>query len=232
MGTKEKFQGHEAERSTILHDQLKKYFQGEVVVEGKSQTKTDFLVGDIRISQKTVSGKNTQVWLPTQNTLFEHVPELMPIKDKIIQFLGTPAAAGLDPRDIPEWSLVIDLLNQTTKNKSLLNPMILRVGNEDPIHYISWVKKENAGKGFTLIDARLLVDYLAEFGEWKCSPVRANKISTLYLIDTKSGKKIIHLQRKGSGKGITKFSPLFHIHSNWPVGVIKSIDPLFYIPGI
>ena len=67
-GSLEKKQGHEAEHSVILHNKIKSLMliEGEVTVDGTSGTKTDLMIGSIRFSQKTPSGKNTQVWLPTK----------------------------------------------------------------------------------------------------------------------------------------------------------------------
>lgn len=234
VGSHEKRQGHEAERSTILHEKLQQYLgKGQVVVEGKNGTKTDIKIGKFRISQKTPSGKNTQVWLPSQNTLFVHVPALMPVKDKMIKFLGTPSAKRISADKIDNFNEVITALNKATKDKTLLNAMILRVSDEDPVEYISWVTKNRGGGGFTLIDAKKYVDYIAKNGEWVVAPPRGNRgQTTLHLIDKSTGSKMFHLQAKGSGGESQKYNPMFHIHNFWPQCCVIANDPGFAIPGI
>ena len=234
VGSKEKRQGHEAEKSAILHAKLQSCLgKGEVIVEGKNGTKTDIIVGKFRISQKTPSGKNTQVWLPSQNTLFIHVPLLLPVKDKIIKFLGVPGTKRISADKIDGFDEVITALNKATKDKSLLNAMLLQVRDEDPVNYISWVTKIKGGGGFTLIDAKKYVDYVAKNGYWRVAPAIGNRgQTTLHLIDNLTSCKMFHLQAKGSGGETQKHNPMFHIHNFWPAEAIVAVDAKFAIPGI
>lgn len=234
LGRKAKVLGHKAEHSNILHNKLKTYLgEGLVKVDGANGTKTDIEIGSIRISQKTPSGKSTQVWLPTKNTLFTHVPTLINVKSKILEMLGSPTAKRVSTHNIKDFNQVLEVFNQATRDGTLPNKMFLQVNSEDPVQYISWVKKTNGGGGITVIDAKIYVDYIIANGVWIAAP----KGTTLWLIDKNNpNKKFAHLQRKGSPskdkeKDGQYYSPLFHIHEYWPVGIVGK-DISFKINGI
>lgn len=234
-GSKEKKQGHEAEHAVELHTKLKTYLgEGKVVVDGKSGTKTDIQIGDKRVSQKTPSGNSTQVWLPTKKTLFEHVKGLVSIRTQVIQMLGSPTQARKKTSDIAGFNKVLAALNAVTKDGTLPTKMFLQVGTEDPVQYISWVKKTRGGGGITVIDARKYVDYIITNGEWVAAP----RGTALWLVDKKDkSKKFAHLQRKGSPSKDKHldgqyYAPLFHIHEYWPEGTVVGSDAKFFIKGI
>lgn len=234
-GSQEKTQGHEAERATDLHDKLKTFLgEGTVTVDGASATKTDIMIGNKRISQKTPSGKNTQVWLPTKTTLFTHVPALSPVKSQILELLGSPTSPRKKTTDINAFSDVLSALNSATKDGTLPTKMFLQVDKEDPVQYISWVLKKRGGGGITVIDARKYADYIMSNGEWISSPGG----TTLWLVDkTDPTKKFAHLQRKGSPskdkhKDGQYYAPMFHMHDYWPEKTVIGSDKSFSINGI
>lgn len=241
MGALEKQQGHAAEKSASLHKKLMSYSQighGEVLLEGRSDTKTDFMIGSKRISQKTPTGKNTQVWLPTKKTLFEHIPGLSVVKCQLLQFLGSPNQERKAPSSIDNFSEVIDTFNQETKHGNLLKKIFLQVNDEPCVDFISWVGKSKSGVGLTLIDANLYVEELKRSAVWVPRP------TTLWLIHkddinlpANKVRKYLHLQRKGSpskNKHIDGeyYSPMFHLYNTWPDTTIVARDPLFKIDGI
>lgn len=238
MAAIEKHQGHDAEKSHELHQKLMSITDitgsfiigtGAVIVEGTSGTKTDFVIGDKRISQKTPSGRNTQVWLPTKKTLFIHVPGLASAKTQILELIGTP----LDSKkttEIADFDAAIDAFNAATIDRTLLNKMFLQVDKEEPVQYISWVKKSKGGGGLTLIDAKKYVDYLQQNAIW------IKRDTTLWLINKddvtmppRKMRKYAHFQRKGSGQ---KDTPMFHMYSTWPEDAVLHHDPKFVISGI
>ena len=234
-GSQEKKQGHEAERATDLHDKLKSFLgEGKVSVDGTSGTKTDLMVGNKRISQKTPSGKSTQVWLPTKTTLFTHVPSLSSVKSQILELLGSPTIGRKKTTDINAFSDALTAMNDATKDGSLPTKMFLQVDKEDPVQYISWVLKKRGGGGITVIDAKKYVDYIILNGEWISAPGG----TTLWLVDKKDPtKKFAHLQRKGSPskdkhKDGQYYAPMFHIHNYWPEGTVVGNDKSFSINGI
>lgn len=253
MSAIEKQLGHDAERSVDLHNKIKsllldtafksKLIEGKVVVEGESSTKTDFSIDTIGVSQKTPSGKNTQVWLPTKTTIFSHVPGLIEAKSELLQLLGSPTVTRKKLKDISTGSKLLETMNKVTKDGSLLKKMFLQVEDEKPVQLISWVLKSHAGGGITLIDAQKYVDYIIYYGEW----IESRNGTGLWLIDTftitydNAGKakynKFAHLQRKGSPskdkhKDGQYYAPMFHVHSYWPIGTIVAEDSTFNISGI
>jgi hypothetical protein len=154
-GSLSKTQGHEAERSTKLHNKLKKILmvEGKVSVKGSSDTKTDILIGDVGISQKTPSGKSTQVWIPSKNTLFTHISNLEPVKNQLLDFLGSPTHTRKTTSEITDFKKVLKAFNKSTTDGTLLKKMLLQVSDEKPVQYISWVTKKRAGGGITVIES-------------------------------------------------------------------------------
>lgn len=255
MAAIEKQQGHDAERAVDLHDKIKslllstafsvKLTEGKVIIVGDSRTKTDFYIDTISVSQKTTSGKNTQIWLPTKTSIFSHVHGLIEAKSELLQFLGSPTITRKKLKDISSGNKLLTAMNKVIKDGSLLKKMFLQVENEEPVQIISWVLKSRSGSGITLIDAQKYVDYIIKHGEWVESP----SSSVLWLIDknaaniiydkqgNKKYKKFAHLQRKGSPsndkhKDGQYYAPMFHIHSYWPIDTVISVDTTFNIRGI
>ena len=92
--------------------------------------------------------------------MFEHVPGLLPIKNQILELLGSPNQERKKTNLINNFAQVLEILNAVTKDGSLLNKMFLQVSNEDPVQYISWVTKKRGGGGITVVDAKKYIDYI------------------------------------------------------------------------
>lgn len=226
-GRQAKRDGHAAEHSAKFHDVLKEHFGfSHVTVDGQSTTKTDFMGhhGDTvtRFSGKCVKGKSTQVWLPTQRTLFIHVPSLKAVERQLIQWLGTVELRRQSAQAIDDWSAVTEAFDRATADGSLIEPMMLRAGAEDPVQFITWTGKHG---GLTIIDATRYIEYIKINSRWETSPGG----TTLHLKDINSGQTLVHLQRKGSGTAQAKVAPLFHIHRTWPKDMEVYHDPGFVI---
>lgn len=244
MAQIEKKQGHAAEHSEQLHTLLKTVFcYDHIVVNGKSNTKTDYYgvtnydsldplnpepISKIsRFSNKFAKGKSTQVWLPTQASIFDHLPELLPCKSILVSWLGSIDNQGLSvPRksytDISNFSELELTLNTITRNKVLLKHMLLAKGDEEPVQYITWIGKK---QGIQIIDANLYVEYIVANASWVTTKNKRGE--SIKLIDKNTGEILFHLQRAGNGPDKQKISPLFHIHKSWPKSVIVYSDDTF-----
>jgi hypothetical protein len=245
MSATEKLDGHRAEKSTSLHDVIKTHFKfDDIVVSGKNNQKKDYtgiknglLQEEIHFSNKFAIN-STQVWLPSHiakrkntKTLFDYVPGLIPVQDKLVQWLGTISNKNIirtSWTEIPDWIKVEECLNLVTKDQTLLIPMLLQLaGDTEKIKYITWLSKKQGG--ITIIDAEKYVEYLSTNCYWKTTRERTTDEGTIKLIDRLTNKTMIHLQRSGNGPISQKIKPLFHMHPNWPKELEVYSDSSFKI---
>lgn len=246
MAAQEKHDGHRAEKDSSLHKLLTKQFKLDTVsAQGSTGTKTDILGvsngKDIRFSLKFASLANTQVWLPTLRSLVSHLPALKNYEAELDSFLGTTDSVLFESRrvglqltpyevkkkriysdKINNWKDVIGAFNAVTKDKSILKNMLLAKGDEANVNYLIWINKK--AKGIQIIDAQAYVEYISVNAEW-CNPDKG--FTTLWCKDKNTGKKLFHLQRKGSGGEQMSCAPMFHLYKNWPDSVVVYRDDNF-----
>lgn len=245
MASLEKLNGHRAEHSTMLHNFLKKEFHYEtVMVSGKNNQKTDIIGVNPHLTTPETSHSlkfalnSTQVWLPAHitkrkntKTLFDYVPGLLPVQGKLIQWLGTISNKKIIQAswtEIPSWNEVEECLNYTTKDQTLLTPMLVQLSEDTvKVKYIIWLSKKHGG--ITIIDAEEYVNYLSKYCYWKTTRERVSGEGTIKLVDKLTNKTMIHLQRSGNGPISQKIKPLFHMHPTWPKKVEVCSDNSFAI---
>ena len=244
----EKLEGHAAENNVGLHNLLLEMFNlTDILHKGESQTKTDIRGktdnGFVRFSLKYASLKNTQIWLPTQVTLPDRVPNLAPFSISLQKFLGTTDvefwnahSAGLTlslteqrkmrvySDKLIDWNDIIKAFNDSMQDESLINAMMMAYKDEDPIDYLIWINKKSGG--IQIVDAKKYKEYLKTNAYWR-NPGKG--FTTLWCVDKNNGKKLFHLQRKGSGDGKLSCAPMFHIYKHWPESVIYYKDDSFRI---
>ena len=250
MAAQQKAEGHFAEHHLDLHNYLKDKFNlDRVDVHGSTQTKTD-VIGfrgeqTVRFSVKFGSIKNTQVWLPTLNSLCEAVPAFSTVRDQLNQWLGTYDSAlfeswqatksltaaevrrqrvGSDKID--NWDQVLEVFNQETQNCNILRPMLQAKGTEDPVQYLVWINKKKGG--IEVVDMPKLIEHIVANSVWSNSQTKRGEHYNLWCNDKTTDKRIFHLQMKGSGIG-DYHCPMFHIHNNWPKELVVFEDPNFKI---
>ena len=213
-GRKAKLDGHkkEGELSKILTE-----INGSLYyTDGGSKTKRDILNDTLGhyISQKSCSGKNTQVHLTSTDIWCQFFEIDSKLRIWFDQFFGLPRS-GREGRLTK--SQISDNLNQLAldwfnKNKINIFDVIVRHGaykigskvkKGEPINQVIWYnKKENK------IENQVDVEYLSDLvksGRWVMNE------TTLHFFD-KNDNKLFHLQMKGSGGLSQKNSMQFHIY--------------------
>ncbi len=256
MGAKEKYEGHAAEQSSKLHDLLiNKFNLSKVVPDGSSRTKID-LVGishdsTLFYSCKNVSGCNTQIHLTSVEALQKALDMPSSIYETFRRWFGshneilfeswklefpnlTPTELRrkrIHSNNLENWPSVINWLNDNTKNKKLIKLLIQNLNPKDEtnnVNYMVWINKKD--HTLKIIDVERLVDYISINCVWMNSTVERGKYTTLWLVDTNTNQRIMHLQMKGSGNKFGDYhGAMFHIHDNWPNGVLIDQESNFYI---
>tara|TARA_B100001029_G_C14845751_1_gene330860 strand:+ start:13 stop:693 length:681 start_codon:yes stop_codon:yes gene_type:complete len=216
-GRKAKLDGHKKEDvlSKMLTEKTGKFHTDEGV--GGNNTKVDIICEELLkyISQKSCSGKNTQVHLTSTKIWCEYFKINEDLRLWFDQFFGLPRS-GRDGR--LEKSEISDELNQLAldwfnDNKMSVFDVIVRHGaykkkggqieRGNAITHMIWYNKET-----NQIDKEVTVEYLANLvrgGKW------IMRETTLHFIDG-NGNKRFHLQMKGSGDLSQKNSMQFHIY--------------------
>ena len=215
-GRKAKLDGHIKENtlSNLLTEKTGKFHTNEGV--GGSKTKIDIFCEELLkyISQKSCSGKNTQVHLTSTKIWCEYFKINEDLRLWFDQFFGLPRS-GREGRLTK--SQIDDDLNQLALdwfnvNKMSVFDVIVRHGayktdgqvkKGDAITHMIWYNKET-----NQIDKEVTVEYLANLvrgGKWIMNE------TTLHFIDG-NGNKRFHLQMKGSGGLSQKNSMQFHIY--------------------
>ena len=215
-GRKAKSDGHkkEGELSKILTEKTGKFHTNEGV--GGNKTKIDIFCEELNkyYSQKSCSGKNTQVHLTSTDIWCQFFEIDRKLRTWFDQFFGLPGS-GKEGR--LKKSQISDDLNQLAldwfnNNKMSIFDVIVRHGaykidgqikKGDAINQIVWYNKEN-----DKIEIQVSIEYLANLvkgGRW------IMRETTLHFIDG-NGNKRFHLQMKGSGGLSQKNSMQFHIY--------------------
>ena len=223
-GRKAKYDGHAKEKTLA---KLRTEETGiQYYTDGAQNTKIDVYAGDRENpinpeSQKSPSGKNTQVALyPVKNwcTFHGHDPEWY------YQFFGQPntGRAGRKNRSQIDESLnqeALDRFNTMDWFDSVVVTGIYAVNGVptagEPVVRVTWFNKK-LGK----IEVSRTVEELRENirgGKWifspkvnkRNSPLGEKTATVLWYVD-KNGKKLYHLQMKGSGSSPNNMQ--FHIY--------------------
>lgn len=233
MGAIQKKEGHLVESSAALHQMIREFINCDTVsVDGSSRTKVDIRTDlNINFSHKFASNSNTQVYLPTLKSWGEKIPMPDSVKHKLGLFLGDHnwdmdeiekqigAQLGSEEKrrhrvhssNIDGFSEVTDWMNQHLRE--LLVLMVRELDASDPVHYIIWSQKNKNTS--TIVDVNKFIDYVSNNCKWTALD------TTFEIRDPATGKRLFHLQMKGSGKKTGDYhNPMFHIHNNWPAGTV------------
>lgn len=198
-------QGHLFEHKLSTH--LSEIHKNEFVVHGGNRTKVDIMSGDgeIRLSVKNPSGKNTQIGLMTQKSFIDS----MGITDNnivsfISKFFGGDNCDSfprhrMSKSDIDDKSNrhFVDYLNT---NKEKIYDILFTCGhNQDgDVNWLAWATKKNCVDDVLYVDLNNFRSHFTK-GVWS-----QRETTFVYTLD---GKKLLHLQMKGSGK---KYSNSYH----------------------
>ena len=213
-GRKAKLDGHKKEDA--LSKKLTEINGSLYYTDGGNKTKRD-IINDILkeyISQKSCSGKNTQVHLTSTEIWCRYFNIDEDLRLWFNQFFGLPRS-GREGRLTK--SEIDDDLNQLAldwfnNNKMGVFDVIVRHGaykidgqikKGDAINQVVWYDKKK-----DKIENQVSVEYLSnlvEGGKWIMNE------TTLHFIDG-NGNKMFHLQMKGSGGLSQKNSMQFHIY--------------------
>jgi len=225
-GRRAKEEGHAFEYvvANLLTEQFNKKFE----VKGASNTKIDVYDIDskVRLTVKNPTGKHTQIGLYTQKSF----TEAMNITDADVIDFMSKFFGGNDYADYPRHRMnksdidpslnqkFTDFLNAHTVDilKLLATHGHNQVGD---VNYLVWATKKNDPNSLLLIDLDEFKQDLAN-GEW-------TQNETTFEFNVR-GKKLFHLQMKGSG---TKYnngyhSLMFHVHSNFDPKYVKDFKVL------
>ena len=205
--------GHEKE--TWACEYLKEHFGGEYAVDGGNRTKVDIYRTDkeVNYSLKSVSGKNTQCHLTTTNNWCEFFGIDGDLRTWFDQFFGVPGEDvsngtsrqhRLSSKEIDSElnELATDWFNT---NRMRVFDVIVRSGfYSTVVDYLIWHNKKSGDT--KVIDIEDMAEMVYN-GEWV--------ISDTVLHFYSEGKKLFHLQMKGSGKKYTAgyHGLMFHLHA-------------------
>ena len=213
-GKKAKLDGHIKENalSNLLTEETGRIHS----TDGGNKTKVDIFCDVLNryYSQKSCSGKNTQVHLTSTEIWCEYFSIDGDLRLWFDQFFGLPRSGR---KGRLTKSQINDDLNQLAldwfnNNKIAIFDVIVRHGaykigskveKGEPINQVIWYnKKENK------IENQVDVEYLSDLvksGRWVMNE------TTLHFFD-KNDNKLFHLQMKGSGGLSQKNSMQFHIY--------------------
>ena len=212
-GREAKKVGHEKEQWVVTY--LQEMYGGEYQVDGGNRTKIDVfrIDKDVTFSMKSVSGKNTQCHLTTKQKWVEYF-DINPVLDRWFDmFFGVPGFDITEGRNKQHRmkSFEIDsrlndmALSWFNDNRMSIFEVIVRSGMYDtPVDYLIWHNKiKNTTEVIDINDLATMVYN----GEWRLNDTTLEFVS--------GGKKLFHLQMKGSGKKFTSgyHGLMFHIHN-------------------
>jgi len=202
------------------------------IIKGGNKTKVDLMSQDglIRVSLKNAKGQNTQVALMTQESFISsmniHSDDL---KLFMSQFFGGDRWSNY-PRHRLKCSeidpiLSTSFLNFLNLNKKRLFELLITHGTNETefVNFLLWTNKKNSIEHLCVIDLEKFLPYYMS-GNWY-----QNETTFEYRID---GKKLLHLQMKGSGSKYTSnyHGLMFHIYGARID--TKYVDTLEYLKGI
>lgn len=198
-GRTAKQQGHKFEALLAEH------LGADYVVHGSPKTKID-IHGPRKISVKNSGsvGKNTQVSLSTQARFIEAMRLDKTCQDFIGQFFGGEKHASF-PRHRKSWSDISTrcrehFLHTLNTSQERLFEFAITKGFEmsGEVDTIAWSTKKNELEDILYVDLKKMKkDFIR--GEWI-----AKETTLHFMLD---GKKLLHMQMKGSGK---KYSNSYH----------------------
>ena len=214
-GRNAKLGGHIFEHN--LSEYLSFKYNDEHIVFGSSKTKIDIqnISGTKRYSVKNPSGKNTQISLITQKKFIE----ALNITDSLVisfieKFFGGNNYSDYNRHrmcisDIPsnETSAFLRLLND---NPDKLYELLFTTGHKQQgeVNYLAWATIKDDVNSIKIVDLELLKNTYLK-GHWT-----VNETTLYYIVD---GKKLLHLQMKGSGAKYSSgyHSLQFHLHNSF-----------------
>jgi hypothetical protein len=212
-GRQAKIVGHQKEQWAVTY--LQEVYGGEYQVDGGNRTKVDIFRTDkdITYSMKSVSGKNTQCHLTSSQKWMEHFNIEGKLREWFHNFFGVPGmdvSWGSSKQHRMKSSEIDSDLNELATNWFNQNRMgifevIVRSGMYNtPVDYLIWHNKlKNTTEVIDINDLATMVYN----GEWRLNDTTLEFVS--------GGKKLFHLQMKGSGKKFTSgyHGLMFHIHN-------------------
>ena len=185
------------------------------IVDGKPNTKQDIINTNtgVAFSLKSVSKNHTQCHLASKKRWIEYF-DIDPVIERWFDmFFGVPGFDITDGKskqhrmtaseiDSRLNAMAVDWFNQ---NKIAIFDVIVKKGMSDtPVDYLIWYDKP---KGLHSVHSVKDLEELVYNGEWVL------KETTLHFI-TADGKKLFHVQMKGSGKKYNSgyHGLMFHIY--------------------
>tara|TARA_R110000764_G_scaffold231733_1_gene323512 strand:- start:71 stop:790 length:720 start_codon:yes stop_codon:yes gene_type:complete len=223
-GRTAKAEGHKFENT--VSDILTVMFGHKFIVEGASDTKVDVISDNyrVRISVKNPSGKNTQIGLYTQQSFIDEFDIIdTDILDFIGKFFGGDSCADYPRHRMSKGDIETSLNEKFTHFLNDNTPKLLSLlathGNKNQVgdvNFLVWATKKNDPSSIILIDLVEFKEALVQ-GEWK-----QNNTTFEFVVE---GKKLFHLQMKGSG---TRYSNgyhglQFHVHGNFDTKYVKNL---------
>jgi len=219
MTTKRQISGRNAKK--VGHEKeywacklLSKQFGGKYAVDGGNRTKVDIYRIDkkINFSLKSVSGKNTQCHLTTVNSWCDFFEIKGELRSWFDQFLGVPGediSNGTSRQHRLSSEVIEDHLNKLAldwfnENRMRIFEVIVREGfYNTPVDFLIWHNKKTKETKIVDLDE---ISAMVQKGEW----VLSKTVLHFYT----GGKKLFHLQMKGSGKKYTAgyHGLMFHLH--------------------
>ena len=214
-GRNAKLGGHIFEHR--LSEYLTSQFMDEHEVFGGSKTKIDIqnVSGTKRYSVKNPSGKNTQISLITQKNFIE----AMNITDQSVisfieKFFGGNKYSSYD-RHRMSMSEISEV--ETTKFVQFLNNNLYKLydliftkghNQHGDVNYLAWATSKDDVNSIEIVDLESLKTIYLE-GYWTI-----NETTLYYMVN---GKKLLHLQMKGSGAKYSSgyHSLQFHLHNSF-----------------
>jgi hypothetical protein len=239
MPSEQYFEGRDFEKHTVLHNECKNIFGFDTIdSDGGTDTKGDIVgIKDqqrIHVSVKYVSGANTQVHLPTLQSLAASLEMPNSVKNKLDQFLGTNNLGEwaqwsqgvnlnadelkyrrINSHHIDNWQEVEQWFNSNRKKIAVL--LLQSLNNEDPAPYMIWANKKTGG--YQAIDVNKLVEWITE----KCTWITMPKGTVLRCVapvevGRKRPRPVLWMQMKNSGGPADGYNhcPQFHLVQSWP----------------
>ena len=212
-GTKAKLTGHENEQKICKWLNLTR--GGKHVVDGRSQTKRDIINEEksVYYGLKSVTSNHTHCHISVVHKWCEHFNISGELKEWYDLFFGIPhedVSNGTSRQHRLTKSQIDSHLNDIAvkwfnDNKLEIFDIIVRRGlYNTPIDYQIWHHKPTDGIEIHSIDE---LEKLVYNGNWVMNE------TTLWFIDS-NGKKLFHLQMKGSGKKYVSgyHAMMFHIY--------------------
>jgi len=205
-GRTAKYEGH------IFEHDVANTYGGHV--DGRSNTKVDIWADPYNISVKNPSGKNTQIWLVTQNRFIDSLNLNWHLRNFVNQFFGGDDYKNYD-RHRKTWkeidkNLREDFLNYLNSHHDELFKLIFThgyqmIGNVD---LLAWATEKNEVDSVIFLDLDKVKEDFRR-GIWTPNPTTLE-----FRID---GGKLLHVQMKGSGPRYSNHyhSVQFHIHGNF-----------------